>query len=449
MQLLDATILNTALPGIAKDFGCDPLKLHSVVIAYILTVAVLIPASGWVSDWLGSRKVFLMSLVFFSLGSVICALSTSVEMLTVSRIIQGVGGAFLMPVGRLVILRSYPRHEFVRVMSLVTMPGLLGPLMGPLLGGFMVEYMSWHWIFLINIPVGIIGIWAALRWMPDLFAVEKGAFDWTGYFLFALAAVLISLSLEGKASGDPSQGRMFFLIGAGGLCLFTYWVRSKRVKAPLFSRNLFKTTNFAIGIVGNLVARVGGGAMPYLMPLFFQVVLGYSAFKSGLSMLPLALFSIGVKPLITPLLEKFGYKYVMVVNTVLIGVVIGCFSFINPGAPGWILYVLLSVMGMANSLQFTCMNTLTLIDLPPRDTSSGNSLLSVVMQFAISFSIAIATMLLDEFMGPELKPSREVIENAFHYTFIVVAVFSSLSAVVFAQVSKEKGRKPKQLPTLG
>ena len=440
MQLLDATILNTALPGIARDFNCDPLKLHSVVIAYVLTVAVLIPASGWISDWLGSRKVFLGSLIFFSLGSLLCAASDSVGMLTVSRIFQGIGGAFLMPVGRLVILRAYPRKDFVRVMSLVTMPGLMGPLMGPLLGGFFVEYLSWHWIFLINIPVGALGIWATLRWMPNLFAVEKKPFDWVGFLLFALAAVSISLSLEGKASGDPSQGRMFFLMATGGLCLFTYWTRTKKVKAPLFSRDLFKTTTFAIGIVGNLVARIGGGAMPYLMPLFFQVVLGYSAFKSGLSMLPLALCSIAVKPLINPVLERFGYKYVMVINTVVLGVLVGCFSFIHPGIPEWVLIVLLSVLGMANSMQFTCMNTLTLVDLPPKDTSSGNSLLSVIMQFAISFSIAVATMLLDEFMGGGVKDSP-VVMRAFHLTFLVVAVFSTLSAVIFAQVPKEKGRR--------
>lgn len=441
MQLLDATILNTALPSIARDFGTDPLKLHSVVIAYVLTVAVLIPASGWISDWLGSRRVFIGSMILFTIGSVFCAASVSVDMLIVSRIIQGIGGAFLMPVGRLIILRSYPRNQFVRVMSLVTMPGLLGPLMGPLLGGFLVQYLSWHWIFLINIPVGILGVWAGHKCLPNLFAVEKQRFDTVGFILFSLSALLFSLSLETTGTASPPRGRMIFMLCAAALCLFTYWMRSRKVEAPLFSTKLFQTTTFAIGIVGNLVARIGGGAMPYLMPLFFQVVLGYSAFKSGLSMLPLALCSIAAKPMITPLLERFGYKLIMVINTVILGGLIMCFSLINPGAPEWWLLILLSAMGLANSIQFTCMNTLTLVDLPQKYASSGNSLLSVVMQFAVSFSIAIATMLLDEFMDKSDLPGAGAVKDAFHYTFVAIGLFSLLSAIIFAQIPRDKGRK--------
>lgn len=221
MQMLDATILNTAIPTIARSFHTHPLQLHSLVTAYMLTVCVLIPASGWVSDKLGSRHTFLFAISLFTFGSLLCALSTSVAMMTACRVVQGIGGAFLMPVGRLVILRSYPRSMFVNVLNIVTIPALLGPLLGPVLGGIIVQYISWHWIFLINIPVGLAGLWATRKLMPDLKAVKEQKFDWPGFLFFSASALLITMSLSTEG-GSPDKTRMGILLTAGILFQTVY-----------------------------------------------------------------------------------------------------------------------------------------------------------------------------------------------------------------------------------
>lgn len=446
MQMLDATILNTAIPTIARSFNSHPLQLHSLVTAYMLTVCVLMPASGWISDKLGSRRTFLLAISVFSVGSLLCALSASVTMMTVCRVIQGIGGAFLMPVGRLVILRSYPRSMFVNVLNIVTIPALLGPLLGPVLGGIIVQYASWHWIFLINIPVGMAGLWATWKLMPDLKAVREQKFDWPGFFLFSSSAVLATIGLS-SAGGITDKPRMVILTSAGGILQLLYWVLAFRSKAPIFSPALFRIRNFAIGIAGNIVCRLGGSCLPYLMPLFFQVVLGYSALQSGMSLIPLALSNLLAKTVAPRLLGKFGYRNIMVVNTFTIGALLASFHFVGPGTHELILLGMLALLGGANSIQFTCMNTLTLIDLPNADASSGNSLLSTIMQLSIAVSIAAASLLLDSF-GGHSATSGKAVETAFHTTFATIGAIAAASSFIFALVDKDKGitrKRKKQL----
>ena len=437
MQMLDATILNTAIPTIARSFNSHPLQLHSLVTAYMLTVCVLIPASGWISDKLGSRRTFLFAISVFSAGSLLCALSTSVAMMTACRVIQGIGGAFLMPVGRQVVLRSYPRSMFVNVLNIVTIPALLGPLLGPVLGGIIVQYASWHWIFLINIPVGIAGLWATWKLMPDLKAVREQKFDWAGFFLFSSSAVLVTMGLS-TAGGAADKTRMALLLSSGGVFQLLYWVLAFRSKAPIFSPSLFRIRNFAIGIAGNIVCRLGGSCLPYLIPLFFQVVLGYSALQSGMSLIPLALSNLLAKTVAPRLLGKFGYRNIMVVNTFTIGTLLAAFYFISPGTHELTLLGMLALLGAANSIQFTCMNTLTLIDLPNADASSGNSLLSTIMQLSIAVSIAAASLLLDSF-GGHSATSGKAVEAAFHATFVTIGAIAAASSFIFALVDKNKG----------
>ncbi len=440
MQTLDATILNTSLPSIARSFNSDPLNLHSIVISYMLTVAVLIPSSGWISDKLGSRKTFMLAMGIFCLGSLFCAMAASVFALTMCRILQGIGAAFLMPVGRLVILRSYPRNKFVQVMNMVTIPGLVGPLIGPLLGGFFSDHMSWHWIFLINIPIGLAGIIAAWKLMPDLFAVEKTRFDGVGFCLFAASAVCFSLSLDAHGTGLNSILQTLYLGLAGLLCMAGYWCYARSKTAAIFNLRLFKTRNFTIGILGNLVSRLGSSSMPYLIPLFFQLILGYSAFKSGLSLLPLAAASIFIKFIITPALRKYGYRNILVVNTVMVGSLMAGFSLISPQTPAWVLLCLLSALGAVNSIQFTCMNTLTLVDLPKNDASSGNSLLAVVMQLSISLGIGSAALVLDLLRPEKTLETQQLLQTSFHATFIIVGGLSILSGLIFMRIDKQSGK---------
>ena len=445
MQMLDATILNTAIPTIARSFHTPPLQLHSLVTAYMLTVCVLIPASGWVSDKLGSRHTFLFAISLSTSGPLRCALSTSVAMMTACRVVQGIGGAFLMPVGRLVILRSYPRSMFVNVLNIVTIPALLGPLLGPVLGGIIVQYISWHWIFLINIPVGLAGLWATRKLMPDLKAVKEQKFDWPGFLFFSASALLITMSLSTEG-GSPDKTRMGILLTAGILFQTVYWALAFRSETPLFSPSLFRIRNFAIGIAGNIVCRLGGSCLPYLVPLFFQVVLGYSALKSGMSLIPLAVSNLLAKTVAPRLLGKFGYRNIMVINTFTIGTLLAAFYFIGPGTHEFTLLSMLALLGAANSIQFTCMNTLTLIDLPNADASSGNSLLSMIMQLSIAVSIATASLLLDCF-GGHAATSGPAVESAFHATFVTIGTIAAASSFIFALVDKDKGKTRKKRKT--
>ena len=333
MQTLDGTILNTALPAMARDLAEDPLRMQGVVIAYMLTVALLIPASGWLADRFGTRRIFVSAIVLFSLGSLFCAMSTSLSQLVIARVIQGMGGALMLPVGRLVVLRAYPRSEFVRVMTFIALPGLVGPLIGPTLGGWLVEYASWHWIFLINLPVGLLGCAAAYRFMPDLRSAERIRFDTVGFLLFGAAMVLITIALEGLGELHMPHARVLMLMVIGSACLAAYWLRAGHVDKPLFSPSLFRIRSFAVGIFGNLFARLGSGALPFMLPLLLQVALGYSPAQAGMMMIPLAAGAMLIKPLAKPLIDRLGYRRILIGNTLLLGSLIASLATIDVATP--------------------------------------------------------------------------------------------------------------------
>lgn len=434
MQTLDGTILNTALPAMAADLAEDPLRMQGVVIAYMLTVALLIPASGWIADRFGTRRIFFSAILLFSLGSLLCALSVSLQQLVGARILQALGGALMMPVGRLVVLRAYPRSELVRVMSLVTIPGLIGPLLGPTLGGWLVEYASWHWIFLINLPVGALGAWFALRFMPDLRGAQRSQFDTLGFVLFGAAMLQITIALEGLGDLHMPHARVMLLLFGGAACLAAYWLRAGRIARPLFSPQLFHTRSFAVGILGNLFGRLGSGALPFLVPLLLQVALGYSPAEAGMSMIPLALAAMAIKPATKPLIDRFGYRRLLLVNTLLQGALIASLGLTGADSPLALLLVQLALLGACNSLQFSAMNTIALIDLRDEQASSGNSLLAVVVQLAMGLGVASAAALLGGFSTPDSDVLR-----AFQLTFLCLGGLSMIAAAIFLQLDKGDG----------
>ncbi|MCY1277072.1 putative transport protein HsrA [compost metagenome] len=447
MQTLDGTILNTALPAMARDLAEDPLRMQSVVISYMLTVALLIPASGWIADRFGTRRIFFGAILLFSLGSLFCALSASLTQLVVARVVQGLGGALMMPVGRLIVLRAYPRSELVRIMSFITIPGLLGPLIGPTLGGWLVEYTSWHWIFLINLPVGALGAFFVLRHIPDLRGPERSRFDTPGFLLFGAAMVLITIALEGLGELHLPHLRVLLLLFAGLACLAAYWLRAVRIDHPLFAPSLFHTRTFAVGILGNLFARLGSGALPFLVPLLLQVALGYSPATAGMSMIPLALSAMVAKGLARRLIERFGYRTVLTGNTLALGLGLASLALVDPNHPYWLLLLQLAVLGGINSLQFTAMNTVTLIDLDDRAASSGNSLLSVVAQLSLSLGVACAAALLGGFTA-SIGEEVDSVLGAFQATFLCVGVLTMLAAAIFLQLTRTDGRSSRQVETV-
>lgn len=439
MQSLDATILNVALPAMAHDLGQNPLRMQSVVIAYILTVAALIPTSGWIADRFGSRRVFCIAIALFTLGSLFCALSESLSALIISRVIQGFGGALMVPVGRLTILRAFPRSELVRVMSFVTVPALIGPLAGPTVGGWLVEYLSWHWIFLINLPIGVIGCVLSARLMPDFRRERRQRFDGAGFVLFSAATLSLSLALEGLGDMHLSGPRVVVLLVTGLGCLAAYWLRALRIDEPLFSPTLFRIRTFTVGIIGNLFARLGNGALPFLIPLLLQVGLGFSPSRAGLSMIPMTLAAMLAKPLVRPLLDRVGYRRTLVANTLLLGALIMSLGLLGPATPYWLLLLQLSALGLVNSLQFTAMNTITLIDLEGDNAASGNSLLAVVMQLSIGMGVASSAALLGGFSAGGEGDVRTVLD-AFAATFLAVGAMAMLASMIFFQLHPGDGR---------
>ena len=439
MQTLDATIVNTALPAMARSLGESPLHMQSVVVAYMLTVALLIPASGWLADKAGTRRVFIAAIVLFSLGSLLCAASRSLNMLVAARVVQGLGGALLLPVGRLAILRSFNKTERLRALTFVSVPGLIGPLLGPTVGGWLVEVATWHWIFLINLPVGLLGVFAARRWMPDFRSSVASRFDVAGFVLFSAGLVMVSLGLQGFGEGALSLAATVLLVILGLAAMAAYWLHAARAEQPLFALQLFSIPTFSIGLLGNLFSRLGSGAMPFLTPLFLQVALGISPSAAGLSMVPTALGALLCKLFAVRLIDRLGYRNVLVGNTVALGCAIACFGFIDAGTPHAMTLLLLGCFGIVNSLQFTAMNTLTLGDLEGPSASSGNSLLSVVMQLSMSLGVASGGALLAAFSGGGHghAPSREIVQ-AFHLTYFCVGAMSIAAAAVFLQLGRKE-----------
>ena len=437
MQTLDGTILNTALPAMARDLGESPLRMQSVVIAYMLTVALLIPASGWLADRFGTRRAFLSAIVLFSIGSLLCALSPSLPWLVAARVVQGVGGALLLPVGRLTILRAYPRADLLKVLSFVTIPGLIGPLLGPPLGGWLVEVATWHWVFLINLPVGLLGVIVSLRVMPDLRGVIAHGFDWPGFMMFALGLVLVSRGLQGLGEHAFNTALAILFVMGGLAAMAAYWVHAARTEQALFSLTLFRIPTFSVGILGNLFARLGSGAMPFLTPLFLQVGLGYAPSRAGLTMVPIVVGAMLIKFFAEPVIKRFGYRRVLVTNTLLLGGFIAGFAGVDAQTPQALILLYLALFGVVNSMQFTAMNTLTLGDLDDVRASGGNSLLSVVMQLSMSLGVAAAGALLAAFAAPAAR--GDALLTTFHATYLCMGALSALAAGIFYQLGRGEG----------
>ncbi|WP_347253751.1 multidrug transporter subunit MdtD [Leminorella grimontii] len=435
MQALDATILNTAIPAIAKSLNHSPLAMQSAIISYTLTVAMLIPISGWLADKFGTRRIFSISVFLFVLGSLLCAMSGSLLMLVGARIIQGIGGAMMMPVARLALLRAYPRSELLAVLNFITIPGLIGPIVGPMLGGWLVTYATWHWIFLINIPIGIIGIFCARIYMPDFTAPSK-KFDTSGFFLFGFSLVMMLSALSLFSEQIVSTAISVVVFIAGILLLLMYIRHALKSRYPLFHLSLFKIRTFSIGIFGGIISRLGTGSVPFLMPLMLQIGFGYSALTAGLMMAPTAVGSLLAKSAVTNILRRFGYRKTLIGVTMMIGLMIAMLSLQTADEPLWMLIIPLFFLGMVMSTQFTSMNTITLGDLDDKTASSGNSLMAVSQQLAVSFGVAVSATVLHAY---ESISFGDTIDH-FHYTFITMGIITLLSSTVFMMLKPHDGR---------
>jgi len=435
MESLDQTIIATSLPQIAVSLNEAPLRLNLAITSYLLSIAVFIPISGWIADRFGARSVFCLAVGVFTVASALCGLSNSLGMLVAMRVLQGVGGALMNPVGRLVMLKSFPRSEIVVAMGYVMMPAMIGPALGPMVGGFLTTYASWRWIFYVNVPIGALGIVLGLLFFDNFRNDALARFDFRGFVLVAIGLAATQLALEFAGRSAVSGTTEAAAVATAALFLGTYVFYARRTHDPVVDLNLFRIRTFRIGNVGGTLARIGYGSTPFLLPLLLQLPLGYSAFRSGLFTSLTAVSSMAMR-IVTPLiLRRNGFRTVLLVNSTIVIVFMMSLALIGPGTPWWGLAALLVALGFFRSLQYTSLSSLAYADLQGANISTGSSLASVTQQLSQSFGIAISATLLGYFAGGARIPTR----GDFATVFLIMVLFPALSLISFARLSPDDG----------
>jgi EmrB/QacA subfamily drug resistance transporter len=433
---IDQTVLTTSIPQMAQSLGESPLRLNLAITSYLLSLAVFIPVSGWVADRFGARTVFCSAVGVFTVGSALCGASTSLEMLVLTRILQGLGGSMMVPVGRLVLLKTFAKSELVVVLSYVAIPGLIGDAAGPLVGGFLTTYVSWRWIFYINVPFGVLGILMALRFFENFRRDALARFDFLGFALcgVGLAATALTLEYLGRHLISNAAVAALALVAITALSAYTFYARRK--PGPAVDLRIFRIKTFRIGVLGGMVCRTGLASTAFLLPLLLQIPLGFSAFQSGLTTSILAVGSMVLKGVSPPLLRRFGFRRILLGNTAIVALMMMGLALVRPGLPIWALIGGLLVLGFFRSLQYTSMNTLGYSDVVGLEISTATGVASVIQQLAAGFGVAISATVLGQLAGPGGIPDL----GDFRLAFIVMACFPLTTLLWFNRLTQEDGR---------
>jgi EmrB/QacA subfamily drug resistance transporter len=439
MESLDTTILNTAVPTIAESLKVVPLSMKSVLASYTLSLAVFIPISGWVADRFGTRRVFASAIGLFTLGSFLCGIASNIHVLVACRILQGCGGAMMMPVGRLTIVRTFAKSQLIRAMSFVAIPGLIGPMLGPVVGGLIVGYFHWRVAFFVNIPIGLAGLYLVYRHLPDYRAGQCDPLDFAGLILFGSGIALLSYVLEVFGEHTLSTGQVLALLAISVALLAGYGLRASRIPHPLLRLGLFRIRTFRASVSGSFFTRLGIGGIPFLFPLLYQVGLGFSPIQSGLLLMPQALAAMSLKLMMQKILARFGYRTVLISNTIILGVQIVLFSTIGHGTPVWLIVSQVFCFGFFSSLQYTSMNTLAYADIPEEQTSSASTIASTMQQMSISFGIACASLVTAFFIPDRFRSSPAEMIQGIHRGFLVLGGMTVLSTVIFRSLKPDDG----------
>ncbi len=435
IQVLDATVITTALPSMAKALGRDPLALNAAVTTYLLATAACLPLGGWIADRFGAKRVFLLAIVAFALSSLLCGLSQTFPQLIAARILQGAAGALMTPVGRLVLLRSTSRGDFVRALSYLTLPALLGPMLGPPVGGFIVTVASWRWIFFINLPLAAVALLLIQRFVPKLAPERPPPFDWFGFLLCGGGLGCLIEGLANLDHGAFTPDGEACLLGGGVAALLLYSVYARLKRAPVLDLRLFTTPSFRAAVFGGALGRLINGANPFLLAMLLQVGFGLSAFRAGLFTLAGAIGALIMKGLAPPIIARFGFRNVLIVNAVLAAAAFAASSLFRPATPVAIIVGLLLLGGLFRSLQFTAINGLAYADIEAPALSRASTLWSVAHQVTQSLGVALAAGLVEAFR----TPGRALAWQDVSPVFAIIAGVSLTSIMVFARLSPRAG----------
>ena len=443
MESLDTTILNTAVPAISAALHVSPLNMKSVLASYTLSLAVFIPISGWVADRFGTRRVFASAIGLFTLGSFLCGLSSNIHLLVACRILQGCGGAMMVPVGRLTLVRTFAKSELIRAMSFVAIPGLIGPMLGPVAGGLIVGYFHWRVIFFLNIPIGLFGLVMVYIHLPD-YREETHPLDKVGLILFGSGIALLSYVLEIFGEHTLGVGEILGLLAISVALLGGYLLHAKGTAYPLLQLSLFRIRTFSAAVSGSFFTRLGIGGVPFLLPLLYQVGLGFTAIESGLLIMPQAMGAISFKFLMPRLLARVGFRGVLISNTVVLGILLLIFATIGLGTPVWVIVLQAFCYGTFSSLQYTSMNTLAYADVSEEQTSGASSIASTMQQMSISFGVASAGLATAFFIPARVHTNPGEMIHGIHEALVVLGGFTVLSTLIFHRLKSGDGSSVSQ-----
>lgn len=440
MEFLDGTVIATALPDMARDFGVTAVELNIGISAYLITLAVLIPASGWIADRFGARAIFTLALAIFTLASVFCGLSTEVHIFVAMRILQGVGGALMVPVGRLAVLRTTPKHQLIKAIATLTWPALVAPIIGPPLAGFITRYASWHWIFFINVPLGLAAIILSLRIIPDIRETERRSFDLSGFITTSVAMVSLVTAMERLGDRQPQIWPTLALAALGFGCLLYSIRHFRRAAAPMVRLDALQVPTFRVTMYGGSLFRASISAVPFLLPLLFQVGFGMDPFHSGLLVLAVFVGNLTIKPATTPLIRWLGFRRLLLINGALnVCSLLAC-ALLTPQTPVWAIMLILYLGGVFRSIQFTGVSTLAFADVPAAQMSDANTLFSTASQLAVGLGITLGAIgiRLGEQVGDWLHLT-ELPGISFRLSFVFIALICLVGMIDSLHLAKTAG----------
>ncbi|WP_396370379.1 MFS transporter [Klebsiella pneumoniae] len=440
MEFLDGTVIATALPDMARDFGVTAVELNIGISAYLITLAVLIPASGWIADRFGARAIFTLALAIFTLASVFCGLSTEVHIFVAMRILQGVGGALMVPVGRLAVLRTTPKHQLIKAIATLTWPALVAPIIGPPLGGFITRYASWHWIFFINVPLGLAAIILSLRIIPDIRETERRSFDLSGFITTSVAMVSLVTAMERLGDRQPQIWPTLALAALGFGCLLYSIRHFRRAAAPMVRLDALQVPTFRVTMYGGSLFRASISAVPFLLPLLFQVGFGMDPFHSGLLVLAVFVGNLTIKPATTPLIRWLGFRRLLLINGALnVCSLLAC-ALLTPQTPVWAIMLILYLGGVFRSIQFAGVSTLAFADVPAAQMSDANTLFSTASQLAVGLGITLGAIgiRLGEQVGDWLHLT-ELPGISFRLSFVFIALICLVGMIDSLHLAKTAG----------